>query len=109
LVATTWPLAAVAQQAPGGAAPKVVSPAPVESPPARASPAPATTAAAGPNAALKRNATAEIREEDLLLLSTDLDGLTITDALPAYGEPNDPLLPLGELARLLDLNLTVSP
>lgn len=66
-------------------------------------------AAPGPSAAIKKNATAAIREEDLLLLSTDLDGLTITDALPAYGEPDDPLLPLGELVRLLDLNVTVSP
>jgi hypothetical protein len=70
---------------------------------------PAAGVAPGPNAAVKKNATAEIREEDLLLLSTDLDGLTITDALPAYGEPADPLLPLGELVRLLDLNVTVSP
>ena len=31
------------------------------------------------------------------------------DAMPAYGAPEDPLLPLGELARLLDLNITVSP
>jgi hypothetical protein len=58
---------------------------------------------------MKRNATAEIHEEDLLLLSADLDNLTVTDALPAYGQPDDPLLPVGELARLLDLNVTVAP
>lgn len=50
----------------------------------------------------------EIREEDLLLMSVDLDGLTVTDALPAYGSADDPLLPLGTLARLLDLDITVS-
>jgi hypothetical protein len=122
LVVTAWPLAAVGQTAPGPTAPRPDTPAPVESPPARASPAvvagasaaapaaaPVAGPAPGPNAAIKKNAVAEIREEDLLLLSTDLDGLTITDALPAYGEPTDPLLPLGELARLLDLNVTVSP
>jgi hypothetical protein len=106
LVATAWPLAAVAQSAPSPTAPKASTPARVESPPARAQP---TAAATGPSAAIKRNASAEIREEDLLLLSTDLDGLTLTDALPAYGESADPLLPLGELARLLDLNLTINP
>jgi hypothetical protein len=54
------------------------------------------------------HAAAEIRQDDLLLMSVDLDGLSITDALPAYGSASDPLLPLGELARLLDLNVTVS-
>ena len=104
MIATAWPLAAIAQSAPGGAAPSSTPPAPVESP----APRPAAGAAPGPSGAAKRNATAEIRDEDLLLLSADLDGLTITDALPAYGQPDDPLLPLGELARLLDLNITVS-
>jgi hypothetical protein len=52
---------------------------------------------------------AEVREQDLLLLAVDLDGLSVTDALPAYGAPEDPLLPLGELARLLDLDVTVQP
>jgi len=50
-----------------------------------------------------------IREEDLLLFAVQLDGNTLTDGLAAYGSPDDPLLPLGELARLLDLNLDVSP
>jgi len=52
---------------------------------------------------------AEIHEEDLLLLAVELDGLSVTDALPAYGSSDDPLLPLGELARLLDLDITVDP
>jgi hypothetical protein len=42
-------------------------------------------------------------------LAVDLDGLSVTDALTAYGAQDDPLLPIGELARLLDLNLNVSP
>jgi hypothetical protein len=50
-----------------------------------------------------------IREEDLLLFAVELDALTLTDSLAAYGAPEDPLLPLGELVRLLDLNLDVSP
>lgn len=108
----------MAQPAQSPTASGSVSPAAVDSPPGRASPAQIAAAAVapavagatpGPGSAIKKNATAEIHEEDLLLLSTDLDGLTITDALPAYGEPNDPLLPVGELARLLDLNVTVSP
>jgi hypothetical protein len=110
LVATACPLAAVAQSAPGGPAPGPPPPPSVESAPVRTTPAAEAAAPApGPSQAARRNATAEIRDEDLLLLSADLDGLTITDALPAYGQPDDPLLPVGELARLLDLNLTVSP
>jgi hypothetical protein len=58
---------------------------------------------------MRQHAKAEVHEEDLLLLSADLDGLTVSDALPAYGQPDDPLLPMGELSRLLDLNVTVSP
>jgi len=52
---------------------------------------------------------AHLRDDDLLLFAVDLDGLTLTDSMAAYGDPNDPLLPMGELVRLLDLNVTVSP
>lgn len=45
--------------------------------------------------------------ESLLLLSVQLDGSTISEALTAYGDPQDPLLPLGELSRLLELPLDV--
>lgn len=44
---------------------------------------------------------------ELLLLSVQLDGTTISDALTAYGDAHDPLLPLGELSRLLELPLDV--
>ena len=54
-------------------------------------------------------ATAQVHDEDLLLFETYLDNLTLSDGLSAYGSPEDPLLPLGELSRLLDLNVTVSP
>ena len=66
-----------------------------------AEPATEATASSGP--------IAHLRDDDLLLFAVDLDGLTLTDSLAAYGDANDPLLPMGELARLLDLNVTVSP
>lgn len=50
---------------------------------------------------------AEVAADQLLLLSVQLDGATIADALAAYGDPQDPLLPLGELSRLLELPLDV--
>ena len=40
-------------------------------------------------------AAAVVREEELLLFAVELDGLTLTDSLAAYGEILDPLLPLG--------------
>ena len=69
-------------------------------------PLPVPAASSSPPVAGTR---ATIREEDLLLLAVDLDGLTLTDALPAYGSSHDPLLPLGELARLLELDVSISP
>ncbi len=51
----------------------------------------------------------ELREQDMLLFAVSLDRLTLTDSLIAYGDPADPLLPVGELARLLDLDLAVMP
>ena len=50
-----------------------------------------------------------LREEDLILYALQLDALTLTDGLTAYGEPSDPYLPFGEIARLLDLDLDVAP
>src|SRR6185312_6769377 len=38
-----------------------------------------------------------------------LDDLTLSDGLAAYGQPEDPLLPVGELSRLLELDVDVSP
>lgn len=45
----------------------------------------------------------------LLLLLVQLDDLTLSDGLAAYGAPEDPLLPVGELSRLLELDIDVSP
>ncbi|THD65403.1 hypothetical protein [Phenylobacterium sp.] len=47
--------------------------------------------------------------QTLLLLLVQLDNLTLTDGLTAYGSPDDPLLPVGELSRLLELDVDVSP
>ena len=49
-----------------------------------------------------------MREEDLLLYSVSLGTLTLTDSLATYGAPEDPLIPLRDLAQLLDLDLDVS-
>ena len=45
----------------------------------------------------------------LLLLLVQLDDLTLSDGMAAYGSPEDPLLPVGELSRLLELDIDVSP
>ncbi|MBA4356086.1 MAG: hypothetical protein C0409_15490, partial [Novosphingobium sp.] len=50
---------------------------------------------------------APVSTDDLLLLVVQLDRMTISEALTAYGDPQDPLLPLGELSRLLELPLEV--
>ena len=45
----------------------------------------------------------------LLLFSVTLDGLTLSEGLGAYGETDDPLVPVSELARLLEADLDVFP
>ncbi len=45
----------------------------------------------------------------LLLLLVDLDGITLTEGLAAYGDPADPLIPVGEFSRLLELDIDVLP
>lgn len=47
--------------------------------------------------------------QTLLLLLVQLDDLTLTDGMAAYGSPEDPLLPVGEISRLLELDIDVSP
>ncbi len=46
---------------------------------------------------------------DLLLFSVLLDGLTLSEGLGAYGTAEDPLVPVGELARLLEADVDVLP
>ena len=50
-----------------------------------------------------------LREEEVLLFEVTLDRGTLTDSLQAYTVGDQLLLPIGELARLLDLNLDVRP
>lgn len=45
----------------------------------------------------------------LLLFSVTLDDLTLSEGLGAYGAPEDPLVPFGELARLLEADIDVFP
>ncbi len=49
------------------------------------------------------------QRNDLLLFAMQFEGATIAEALTAYGEPADPLLPLGEMARLLELDIQLQP
>lgn len=51
----------------------------------------------------------EIDPASLLLFSVELDDLTLTDGLAAYDRPEDPLLPVGELTRLLEMDVEVMP
>jgi hypothetical protein len=51
----------------------------------------------------------QVSEEELILFGVQLDSLTLSDAVTAYGDPADPHVPLGELARLLELDLRLSP
>ena len=47
--------------------------------------------------------------QTLLLLLVQLDDLTLSEGMAAYGSVDDPLLPVGELSRLLELDIEVSP
>lgn len=49
------------------------------------------------------------RSDQLLLLAVDFQHETFSEALPAYGDPADPMLPVSELARLLGLDIIVLP
>lgn len=54
-------------------------------------------------------ASAKIDPDGLLLFSIELDKLTLTEGLAAYGQSDDPLLPFGELTRLLEYDVDVLP
>ena len=47
-------------------------------------------------------------EQELLLYAVELDGLSVTDGLTAYGDPDEPHLPVGELTRLLELPINLN-
>jgi len=48
-----------------------------------------------------------LSDDNLLLVELVLDQLTVTDSLSAYDSPSGLLIPVGELARLLDIDLTI--
>ena len=48
-------------------------------------------------------------EDEVLLFEVTLDNGTLTDSLQGYSHLDGVLLPIGELARLLDLNVDVRP
>lgn len=48
-------------------------------------------------------------EDDLVLLQTDADGVRLSEALGGYSSRAGLFLPIGELARLLDLAIYVDP
>ncbi len=50
-----------------------------------------------------------LSDENLLLFEILLDRISVTDALATYASPKGPLIPVGELSRLFDVDLTVSP
>lgn len=50
----------------------------------------------------------QLPRRTLLLFAVDLGRTPLTESLTAYGDPADPLLPMGELARLLELAIDVN-
>lgn len=54
-------------------------------------------------------ASAALDEANLLLVEVVLDRLTLTDSLSSYTTPDGLLIPIGELSRLLDVDLSVLP
>lgn len=76
--------------------------------PAAPPPPPAASPSVEP-AAIDAAAAAELDPNTLLIFSVELDKLTLTDGMTAYGDPEDPLLPVGELTRLLEMDVDVFP
>ena len=60
-------------------------------------------------ASLTAPPTVTVDSDELLLFAVQLDNSTLTESLTAYGDPSDPLVPVGELSRLLDLALDIQP
>ncbi len=75
----------------------------------RGAPALAAEPAAKPAATSLTTEAYALDPTGLLLFSVFLDDLTLSDGLGAYGEPGDPLIPVGELARLLEADIDVMP
>lgn len=71
--------------------------------------APALSAEPPRAATTTARAYAGLDPASLLLFSVTLDGLTLSEGLGAYGAAADPLIPIGELARLLEADIDVLP
>jgi hypothetical protein len=70
-------------------------------------PSTATLAAEPPAAAARSDA--KLDPASLLLFSVSLDGVTLSEGLGAYGSARDPLIPMGEITRLLEADIDVAP
>lgn len=70
--------------------------------------APKTAQAAAVLAAAVAGAST-IAPDNLLLFELHLRNLTLSEGMAAYGDPADPLIPIGELTRLLELDVDVIP
>ena len=71
--------------------------------------APALAAETPSAPAPQARAYASLDPSSLLLFSVTLDGITISEGLGAYGLASDPLIPISELARLLEADIDVLP
>ncbi len=52
---------------------------------------------------------AALQRSDYLLLAVQFEGKTLTEAMTAYGDPADPLLPIDEFTRMFELDVQVQP
>lgn len=62
-----------------------------------------------PSTVAAQAAPAAVQRGDLLLVALQFEGTTLSEALTAYGDPADPLLPVGEIARMLELDVQLQP
>ena len=85
------------------------SSAPAQPPPAPRAVAPPVSAAPPRPVAVTTTRFPPPDPQTLLLLQVQLDDLNLTDGMAAYGIPEDPQLPVGELSRLLELDVDVRP
>jgi hypothetical protein len=77
--------------------------------PAASNVAPANPPAASASAPAASAIVAPLGNDSLSLFDVTLDRATLAESMAAYGDPDDPLIPVGELARLLDLDIRVMP
>lgn len=68
-----------------------------------------TTACAAAPEANPLSPSAKIDPDGLLLFSVNLNKITLSEGLAAYGDPKDPLVPFGELSRVLEYDVDVLP